>query len=179
MRPHLVVGLLSFAASPWCLQALHLPHRLPAAACINVRPSMRPLGKAATTSFHAAAARHHARSRVPFMQSELPFWENVSRFARFFVTSVSGLIFGLLSPFAAFARTPALAAVGASLFVGTLAFVYITLTAMQTPIETYQPLAPTERSAPSSTAAGGQTGGTQLDVRDGSMKKMLEDIYGP
>ena len=104
----------------------------------------------------------------------------VSRFARFFVTSVSGLIFGLLSPFAAFARTPALAAVGASLFVGTLAFIYITLTAMQTPIETYQPPAPTERSAPTSTAIGGvQSGGMQLDVRDGSMKKMLEDIYGP
>jgi len=135
MRPHLLVGLLLLAASPWRSEALRLPNRLPVAGCMAVRPSMHPLGKAAPTPSHAAAAPQ-TRSRAPLMQSELPFWENVSRFARFFVTSVSGLIFGLLSPFAAFARTPALAAVGASLFVGTLAFIYITLTAMQTPIET-------------------------------------------
>ena len=89
---------------------------------------------------------------------EAPFWSNVERFARFFISSVAGLILQLLSPFAMFSRSPALAAVGGTLFIGILAFIYITLTAMQAPLDV----------AVATEAA-----------RDPSMQSMLNDIYGP
>ena len=66
---------------------------------------------------------------------DAPFWPNIERFARFFISSVAGLILQLLSPFAMFSRSPALAAVGGTLFIGILAFIYITLTAMQAPLD--------------------------------------------
>jgi hypothetical protein len=112
--------------------------------------------------------RHHtigaSRSPQPIMQ-DVPFWENVVRFMRFGVTATTGLIAGLLSPFAAFMRTPTLQAIGASIFVGILAFTYLTLTAMNTTPE-YVPPPPSagyqQRAAPA----------------DPSMKSMMSEIYG-
>ena len=89
---------------------------------------------------------------------EAPFWENVGRFARFFVSAVSGLILGLLSPFAIFTRSPLLAVIGAALALGFFVFLYVTLQAMQAPPEVVLP-------------RGG--------VMDPGMQSMLKDIYGP
>ena len=98
-------------------------------------------------------------SRSPAVRmQEAPFWQNVERFARFAISSVAGLILQLLSPFAVFSRSPALATVGASLFFGLLAFLYVTLQAMQAPLDV----------AVASEVA-----------RDPSMQSMLNDIYGP
>ena len=89
---------------------------------------------------------------------------------KFGVTSVTGLIAGLLSPFSAFLRTPTLAAIGGTLLIGFVVFIYLTLGAMKgTPASApaYQPAQqqrpPLSRSAP------------QVDP---TMRKMLEDIYG-
>ena len=98
-----------------------------------------------------------SRAPPPRMQ-EAPFWQNVERFARFFISSVAGLILQLLSPFAIFSRSPVLAAVGATLFVGILVFLYLTLTSMQAPLD----VAVAREAA-----------------RDPSMQSMLNDIYGP
>lgn len=96
-----------------------------------------------------------ARAGAVRMEEEAPFWQNVGRFVRFFISSVSGLILGLLSPFMAFTRTPTLAAIGATLLIGVLVFFYLTLTNMQvTPVEVQSlPVEP-------------------------SMNAMLTDIYG-
>ena len=102
-------------------------------------------------------ASRASRAPPPRMQ-EAPFWQNVERFARFFISSVAGLILQLLSPFAIFSRSPVLAAVGATLFVGILVFLYITLTSMQAPLD----VAVAREAA-----------------RDPSMQSMLNDIYGP
>ena len=97
---------------------------------------------------------------------EAPFWENVTRFMRFGITSISGLIFGLLSPFRAFLRTPTLTAIGASILIGVLVFVFLTLQTMQGQTDAYAP------------PAAGLT--TTYEVKpDPSMQKMLQDIYGP
>tara|TARA_B100000795_G_scaffold92333_1_gene67467 strand:+ start:126 stop:590 length:465 start_codon:yes stop_codon:yes gene_type:complete len=98
-------------------------------------------------------------SRVsPARMQEAPFWQNVERFARFAISSVAGLILQLLSPFAIFARSPALAAVGATIFLSILAFLYLTLVSMQAPLD----VAVAKEAA-----------------RDPSMQSMLNDIYGP
>ena len=102
-------------------------------------------------------ASRASRAPPPRMQ-EAPFWQNVERFARFFISSVAGLILQLLSPFAIFSRSPVLAAVGATLFVGILVFLYVTLTSMQAPLD----VAVAREAA-----------------RDPSMQSMLNDIYGP
>ena len=78
------------------------------------------------------------------------------RFARFFISTITGLIFGLLSPLAAFGRSPLLALVGTSLVLGTLAFFYFTLTSMQSP----------EFTPPSV-------------IPDQSVQQMMDEIYGP
>ena len=88
----------------------------------------------------------------------------VVRFGRFFITSVTGLVAGLLSPFGAFMRTPTLRAIGGTLLVSFLAFIYLTLTAMQAPVYVAPP---TVRSASQAEAPV-----------EPSMKKMLNDIYG-
>ena len=64
--------------------------------------------------------------------------------------------FGLLSPLAAFGRSPLLALVGTSLVLGTLAFFYFTLTSMQSP----------EFTPPSV-------------IPDQSVQQMMDEIYGP
>lgn len=98
-------------------------------------------------------------SRVsPVRMQEAPFWQNVERFARFAISSVAGLILQLLSPFAIFTRSPALAAVGATIFLSFIAFLYITLVSMQAPLDVKV-----------ATDA----------ARDPSMQSMLNDIYGP
>jgi len=87
---------------------------------------------------------------------EAPFWENVGRFMRFGVSAISGLIIGLLAPFASvFGRSPAAAAVGASLALGVVVFFYVTLQAMEAP--------PADLMA--------------ADVEP-SMQSMLNDLYG-
>ena len=101
-------------------------------------------------------------SRSPAVRmQEAPFWQNVERFARFAISAVAGLILTLLSPFAAFARSPFLAAIGASIFVGILAFIYITLTSMQAPLSI-------ATSLPVDVPTMGEA----------SMKTMLDEIYG-
>ena len=87
---------------------------------------------------------------------DAPFWPNIERFARFFISTITGLIFGLLSPLAAFGRSPLLALVGTSLVLGTLAFFYFTLTSMQSP----------EFTPPSV-------------IPDQSVQQMMDEIYGP
>ena len=123
---------------------------------------------------------------------DVPFWENgalklssnllelrlmspvrshlslaVVRFMRFGVTAITGLVAGLLSPFAAFLRTPTLTAIGAALLIGFLAFIYTTLTSMQStpsyvppPSQSYQLLE------------------TPTSAKDPSMQRMMRDIYG-
>ena len=110
---------------------------------------------------------------------ELPFWENVGRFMRFGVTSVTGLIAGLLAPFSVFLRTPTLAAIGASLAIGVLVFVYVTLTTMQGSPQSSSTMAVAtpqqqqqQRSARPDATADGQV------EKDPTMKQMLRDIYG-
>ena len=104
------------------------------------------------------------------------FWENVLRFMRFGITSVTGLVAGLLSPFSVFLRTPTLTAIGATLFAGILAFVYISLSEMTSPsgaaVPSYQAPAPSRTALGSSQSRGGQ------NENDPSMKKMLLEIYG-
>ena len=108
-------------------------------------------------SLLAPVASRASRAPPPRMQ-EAPFWQNVERFARFFISAMAGLILQLLSPFAIFSRSPALAAVGATLFVGILVFLYLTLVSMQAPLD----VAVAREAA-----------------RDPSMQSMLNDIYGP
>ena len=89
---------------------------------------------------------------------EAPFWENVSRFMRFGISSVAGLVLGLVAPFASvFGRSPILAAIGVTLGIGVLVFFYLTLTAMESP--------PTE-------AIG------VMPTVEPSMEQMLSDLYG-
>jgi hypothetical protein len=90
---------------------------------------------------------------------------------RFGITSISGLIVGLLAPFSAFLRTPTLTAIGASLLVSFLVFIYLTLDAMKgTPPPAYVPPPPTMQQQRSVTAS---------PPVDPTMKKMLLEIYGP
>lgn len=86
---------------------------------------------------------------------------------------MTGLILGLLSPFSAFLRTPTLRAIGGTLLVTILVFLYITLQAMQ---GAYVPDAPPSYSptAPSSALQGSK----DAPKMDPSMKRMLNDIYG-
>jgi hypothetical protein len=106
------------------------------------------------------------RSQVVRMQ-ELPFWENVGRFARFFITASTGLVVGLLSPFRAFLRTPTLTAIGASLLIGFLVFLTFTLQAMNGSSSPYQPPPAIQKfEAPD-------------PKKDPTMQRMLNDIYGP
>ena len=90
----------------------------------------------------------------------------VVRFMRFGVTSVTGLIAGLLSPFAAFLRTPTLTAIGGVLLVSFLAFIYLTLQGMQSQV--------TFPGAPS----GAGIMSAQEVPMEPSMKRMMNDIYG-
>ena len=88
------------------------------------------------------------------------------------------VVLWLLQPFSFFLRTPLLTAIGGTLVVSVLAFIYITLTSMQsTPLEgpgsmpvTYEPTATSlQRSKADEARVIGQ---------DASMRSMLEDIYG-
>ena len=92
--------------------------------------AVAPLGQLQPTLRAAAAAPSRASA---VRMEDAPFWPNIERFARFFISTITGLIFGLLSPLAAFGRSPLLALVGTSLVLGTLAFFYFTLTSMQSP----------------------------------------------
>ena len=88
---------------------------------------------------------------------------------RFGITSVTGLIAGLLAPFSVFLRTPTLAAIGAGLLVSILVFLYLTLQAMQANVATPITVTPIKYE------------GTLVRPQapeDPSMKKMLQDIYG-
>ena len=136
--------LTQLGAAARCVVPLSAAHGQPGRSALLLRSSSSSL---------AASAR-----APPVRMQEAPFWSNVERFARFFISSVAGLILQLLSPFAMFSRSPALAAVGGTLFIGILAFIYITLTAMQAPLDV----------AVATEAA-----------RDPSMQTMLNDIYGP
>ena len=105
-----------------------------------------------------------------------PVFHAVGRFARFFITSMSGLVVGLLSPFSAFLRTPTLTAIGATLLFGILLFVYLTLGAMRS-----TPPPPLEYAAPSLAAQSvyqGDAAKTAREQVDPNMKRMLNDIYG-
>ena len=113
---------------------------------------MAPLGQLQPTLRAAAAPP----ARVGVRMEDAPFWPNIERFARFFISTITGLIFGLLSPLAAFGRSPLLALVGTSLVLGTLAFFYFTLTSMQSP----------EFTPPSV-------------IPDQSVQQMMDEIYGP
>ena len=97
----------------------------------------------------------------------------VQRYARFFITTVTGLVAGLLAPFAAFARTPTLAAIGSTLFVGLLLFLYLTLDAMKGGSAPPSYVPPPSRG-------GGPNGAVSRPAPqvDPQMRKMLEDIYG-
>tara|TARA_B110001452_G_scaffold241486_1_gene223704 strand:- start:1239 stop:1727 length:489 start_codon:yes stop_codon:yes gene_type:complete len=115
----------------------------------------------ATPQLRYAAPVEGGRRHAGVRMQEAPFWQNVERFARFAISAVAGLILTLLSPFAAFARSPFLAAIGASIFVGILAFIYITLTSMQAPLSI-------ATSLPVDVPTMGEA----------SMKTMLDEIYG-
>lgn len=96
----------------------------------------------------------------------------VVRFMRFGITSVTGLVAGLLAPFAAFLRTPTLTAIGGTLLVGFLVFIYLTLTAMKgTPQMAQAP----SYSTPS---YSGESSLVAKEKVDPTMQKMLLDIYG-
>ena len=98
-----------------------------------------------------------------------PVWHAVGRFMRFGVTSVTGLIAGLLAPFGGFLRTPQLTAIGGALVLSILAFLYFTLQAMQTSgPELTPPARPNGASLQQS----------EQSLRDPSMTRLLEDIYG-
>ena len=90
----------------------------------------------------------------------------VARYVRFFITASSGLVVGLLSPFRVFLRTPTLTAIGGALLIGVLAFLYITVTAMQTTP------APMEYTSPTSIRRD------VTQTEEPSMRRMMEDIYG-
>ena len=115
--------------------------------------AVAPLGQLQPT-LRAAAAPPSRASAV--RMEDAPFWPNIERFARFFISTITGLIFGLLSPLAAFGRSPLLPLVGTSLVLGTLAFFYFTLTSMQSP----------EFTPPSV-------------IPDQSVQQMMDEIYGP
>ena len=86
---------------------------------------------------------------------EAPFWDNMQRYATFAVTSMSGLVLGLLQPiFSLFGRTRLTQGIGVSLLIGVLAFFYATLQAMQLPVEMVQ------------------------DTADVPMNEMMLDLYG-
>ena len=112
---------------------------------------------------HAALARRTlvatpppsaARAVAPAME-EAPFWDNMQRYATFAVTSMSGLVLGLLQPiFSLFGRTRLTQGIGVSLLIGVLAFFYATLQAMQLPVEMVQ------------------------DTADVPMNEMMLDLYG-
>lgn len=128
---------------------------------------------------HLSPVPHQQQLRVPLdavRMQDPGFWENVLRFMRFGITSVTGLVAGLLSPFSVFLRTPTLTAIGATLFAGILAFVYISLSEMTSPsgaaVPSYQAPAPSRTALGSSQSRGGQ------NENDPSMKKMLLEIYG-
>ena len=127
--------------------------RAPPGRPTRVPRAVAPLGQLQPTLRAAAAAPSRASA---VRMEDAPFWPNIERFARFFISTITGLIFGLLSPLAAFGRSPLLALVGTSLVLGTLAFFYFTLTSMQSP----------EFTPPSV-------------IPDQSVQQMMDEIYGP
>jgi len=153
--------LLAFA--PALTAALALPRptlaRGGVAAPLAARGGLSaPLAVYAGTCAPRPAASHAARSRDVRMAEEAPFWENVIRFMRFGISSVLGLILGLLAPFTTvFGRTPALTAIGTSLALGVVAFFYLTLSAMESP--------PTETIG-------------LVPIIEPSMQQMMSDVYG-
>ena len=90
------------------------------------------------------------------MQEE-DFWGNVQKFARFFISASSGLIFGLLSPFGVLTRTPTGIAIGSTLLVGTIIFFVVTLQTMQ--------------QTPAEVAA--------IAASEPTVDAMLREMYGP
>ena len=145
-------GLITLPARPAATVAL-------ARSPVSLLPRSPPpravalLGQLQPTLRAAAAAPSRASA---VRMEDAPFWPNIERFARFFISTITGLIFGLLSPLAAFGRSPLLALVGTSLVLGTLAFFYFTLTSMQSP----------EFTPPSV-------------IPDQSVQQMMDEIYGP
>merc|ERR1712228_656202 len=109
-----------------------------------------------TSRRHALCTRTSRTRSGEIVMQEAPFWSNVLQFVRFFISSVSGLVLGLLSPFSFFARTPLLLAIGSTLALSVLIFLYVTLQAMQTPTLEV---------------------GTSV-LAEPSMQGMLNDIYG-
>mmetsp|Transcript_2858 Transcript_2858/g.5967 ORF Transcript_2858/g.5967 Transcript_2858/m.5967 type:complete len:174 (-) Transcript_2858:81-602(-) len=137
----------------------------PTASCsrssyVGVRPAVFDLEctSAAAVPLHGSVSALAVAPRAGVVRmDEAPFWENVLRFARFSVTTITGLILGLLSPFAAFGRSPLLAAIGASLLLGVFVFLFSTLTAMQqSPVDA-----------------------AQIQQAEPSVQSMMKDLYGP
>ena len=91
---------------------------------------------------------------------------------RFGVTSITGLVAGLLAPFSAFLRTPTLTAIGAALLLGILVFINLTLTAMKGD-PGVAPVTPPSYSQPPK-----QSSLQATPREDPSMRKMLNEIYG-
>lgn len=65
------------------------------------------------------------------MRSEFEgFWENISRYPRYFITVLLGVVLNAFAPLVPLFRHPASAIATVSVFVGVLVFVYFTLRAM-------------------------------------------------
>ncbi|WP_072044882.1 DUF751 family protein [Aliterella atlantica] len=58
------------------------------------------------------------------------FWENVSRYPRYFITIILGVLLNTFSPLAPLFKNPASAIATISLFVGIIVFTIFTLRAM-------------------------------------------------
>ena len=97
---------------------------------------------------------------------------------RFGITSVTGLIAGLLAPFSAFMRTPTLMAIGGTLAVSFAVFIYLTLGAMKGAPQ--QATIATDFAAPSPTESYSSTlaPNARPERVDPTMQRMLSDIYG-
>jgi hypothetical protein len=145
MRAFLFFLFPALAASLATLQPRPALTRVVAASAVGCAPS----------AFAARPARPRARE---LQMEDAPFWQNVGRFARFGISSVAGLILGLVSPFTGlFSRSPILGAIGAALGLAVLVLTFVTLQAMESP--------PTE-------AIG------LVPTIEPSMQSMLQDLYG-
>ena len=145
-----LTALLLAAAVSSCA-GLTLPARSPSLARAAPPRAAAPLGASLRTATLATPARAPA-----VRMEDAPFWPNVQKFGRFFIATMSGLILGLLSPLAAFGRTPLLAAIGATFVGSVLVFFYVTLTNMQSADFTPPSVVP-----------------------DQSIQQMMDEIYGP
>jgi hypothetical protein len=190
MRSTVIIGAIALLT---CSDALIL-HGGRAVMARTRRPGVQQQSPSSTTTLAVAQGVKILRTPPSPIMQEVPFWENgarsslhprssgasiptdtfplthrisaVARYVRFFITASSGLVVGLLSPFRVFLRTPTLTAIGGALLIGVLAFLVITVTAMQsTP-------APMEYTSPTSVRRD------VTQTEEPSMKRMMDDIYG-